>query len=184
MRGQRLSAAVSVLLAFAVMLCAVLLFAACGGGPPAAVARLASSSPATAGASAGESGQQQGIAHSQCMRAHGVPGFPDPSPQGYVQLGSGDGINPNSSQFQAALAICAKLDPVGGQGTQSHFDQDMTDALKFAACMRAHGIADFPDPVPYGNGGVQLLVPKGIGVNVNSPQFAAATRICQPLWNG
>jgi hypothetical protein len=155
---------------------AMVLLAACGGG----AARTASS------AATGNSGpsEQQGIAHSQCMRAHGVPGFPDPSPQGYVHLGPGKAINPNSPKFLDALKICAKLAPVGGQGTESHFDQLMTDLLKFAACMRAHGIEKFPDPVPYGNGGVQLLIPRGIGVNVHSPQFATANRICQPLQPG
>jgi len=60
----------------------------------------------------------------------------------------------------------------------------MTSLLKFAACMRAHGIVKFPDPVPFGNGGVQLLIPKGIGVNVHSPPFAKASRACQHLQPG
>jgi hypothetical protein len=60
----------------------------------------------------------------------------------------------------------------------------MTAMLKFAACMRAHGVPKFPDPVPFGNGGVQLLIPKGTGVNVHSAQFATASRICQRLAPG
>jgi hypothetical protein len=151
---------------------AMLALTACGGGASFTVA-------------AGQSGssEQQGIAHSQCMRSHGVPGFPDPSAQGYVQLGPGNQVNPNSPQFQKAVQICAKLAPVGGQGTESHFDQLMTSMLKFAACMRAHGITNFPDPVPYGNGGVELLIPSGIGVDIHSPQYARADSICQPLLN-
>jgi hypothetical protein len=159
---------------------------ACGGGASRTVASIGTASSATASAGQNGSSQQQGIAHSQCMRSHGVPGFPDPTPQGYVQLGPGDQINPDSPQFREALQICAKLAPVGGPGTQSHFDQIMTAMLKFAACMRAHGITNFPDPVPYGNGGVELLVPKGTGVgqvDQNTPQYAQAASICQPLLN-
>jgi hypothetical protein len=158
---------------------AMLILAACGGRASPAVAHIGTAQP-TATASA----EQQDIAHSECMRSHGVPGFPDPTPQGYVQLSTGDQVNPNSPQFQKAVQICAKLDPVSGSGTQSHFDQIMTAELKFAACMRAHGIANFPDPVPYGNGGVELLVPNGSdGIDQNTPQYARAANICQPLLN-
>jgi hypothetical protein len=165
---------------------ASLALTACGGGASRTVASNGTASSATASAGQNGSSEQQGIAHSQCMRSHGVPGFPDPTPQGYVQLGSGDQINPDSPQFREALQICAKLAPVGGPGTQSHFDQIMTAMLKFAACMRAHGITNFPDPVPYGNGGVELLVPKGTGVgqvDPSTPQYARAASICQPLLN-
>jgi hypothetical protein len=165
---------------------AVLLLTACGGGASRPVASTGTAPSATALAGSSESSEQQGIAHSQCMRSHGVPGFPDPSAQGYVQLGPGDQINPDSPQFQEAQRICAKLAPVGGPGTQSHFDQLMTAMLKFAACMRAHGITNFPDPVPYGNGGVELLVPNGSGVgqvDQNTPQYARAASTCQPLLN-
>jgi hypothetical protein len=163
---------------------AILALTACASTPSLTVAHTRPAATA-ATASAGQDGSddQQGIAHSQCMRSHGVPGFPDPSAQGYVQLGSGDQVNPNSPQFQEALRICAKLAPVGGPATQSHFDQLMTSMLKFAACMRAHGITNFPDPVPYGDGGVELLVPNGSGLNQNSPQYARAASICQPLLN-
>ena len=130
-----------------------------------------------------ESSPQQGIAHSECMRAHGVPGFPDPDSQGIVHLSSKDGFTPNSPRFLAALKACAKLWS-GGPDTTTHFRQDMTAALKFAACMRKHGITNFPDPVPFGNGGVMLTIHKGSGVDVNSPQFAAASKICGSAFGG
>jgi hypothetical protein len=47
---------------------------------------------------------------SQCMRAHGVPNFPDPSfgAGGGIQLGfrRGSGIDPQSPAFQAAQKAC------------------------------------------------------------------------------
>jgi hypothetical protein len=50
-----------------------LLAAACGsGGPPAA---------------AGTTAYQKALAYSQCMRSHGVPGFPDPQSNGAILTG-------------------------------------------------------------------------------------------------
>ena len=51
-------------------------------------------------------------------------------------------------------------------------------ALKFAACIRAHGIPGFPDPVFIGST-VDFKVPKGL--DQNSPRFLSALRTCQAL---
>ena len=47
---------------------------------------------------------------SVCMRAHGVPNFPDPGPHG---LNIGPNIDPRSPQFQAAQKACAQDFPGG-----------------------------------------------------------------------
>jgi hypothetical protein len=47
---------------------------------------------------------------SVCMRAHGVPNFPDPGPHG---LNIGPNIDPHSTQFQAAQKACAQDFPGG-----------------------------------------------------------------------
>jgi hypothetical protein len=47
---------------------------------------------------------------SVCMRAHGVPNFPDPGPHG---LKIGPNIDPRSPQFQAAQKACAQDFPGG-----------------------------------------------------------------------
>jgi hypothetical protein len=64
----------------------------------------------------------QGLAMAQCMRAHGVPNFPDPDigagPGGrgiQVKIGApgqgpGGGFDPQSPAFQAAVKVC------GGKG--------------------------------------------------------------------
>ena len=51
--------------------------------------------------------QQQMLAFSQCMRAHGIKDFPDPS-NGGLQLrgGPGSDLNPNNPRFQAAQQAC------------------------------------------------------------------------------
>lgn len=62
--------------------------------------------------------QQQVISRrlkiAQCMRAHGVPDYPDPKVSGgSIVILSGAGINVNSPQFQAAERACKSVIPPG-----------------------------------------------------------------------
>jgi hypothetical protein len=55
------------------------------------------------------------------------------------------------------------------------------DAYKYAACMRNHGLASFPDPqVTHANGGTQIAirVPQAAGT---SPQFKTAQAACNSI---
>jgi hypothetical protein len=77
--------------------------------------------PNGAGQGAGNPGQRSSgsysLAFTKCMRAHGVPDFPDPDGQA-GQLGPGSGIDPNSPQFQSALnGPCKSLAPPGWLGS-------------------------------------------------------------------
>ena len=107
-----------------------LLVAGCGGGAKTpTVAHLgsstsSSSSPAGAGSSTSSSGGSQGssasqdsqaVAYSACVRAHGVPNFPDPkiSTNGN-EVKVAIGINPSISgnpHFKSAQQACSKLLP-------------------------------------------------------------------------
>jgi hypothetical protein len=60
----------------------------------------------------------QMVKNAQCMRAHGVPNFPDPTVNvpGILAGFSLKGLDPNSPQFQAAQKICQRLAPLGGGG--------------------------------------------------------------------
>jgi hypothetical protein len=49
--------------------------------------------------------------------------------------------------------------------------------LAYAACMRSHGIEDFPDPSA---SGVAAIAP-GTGIDPNSRQFGSAERACQAI---
>jgi hypothetical protein len=110
------------------------------------------------------------------MRSHGVPGFPDPTSQGTFLP---TGIDPHSPQVQSAMRTCHHLLPAGrGQRTAAQQQQVEDSALKFAACIRAHGIPGFPDPVFIGST-VDFKVPKGL--DQNSPRFLSALRTCQAL---
>src|SRR5262245_27861775 len=47
--------------------------------------------------------QQQMLAFSKCMRAHGIEDFPDPSNDGIrIHAGQGSALNPQNPRFQAA----------------------------------------------------------------------------------
>jgi hypothetical protein len=52
--------------------------------------------------------------------------------------------------------------------------------LQFARCMRAHGVANFPDPPP--GGGIQIG--SSSGINPFSPAFKSAQASCRKLLPG
>lgn len=53
--------------------------------------------------------------------------------------------------------------------------------LKYSACMRSHGLAQFPDPSLQSGGGIRLEIGPGNGIDPSSPQFKAAQSACQRL---
>jgi hypothetical protein len=135
-----------------------LLAAACTGG---------GGSPAT-----GSSAFQEALAYAKCMRSHGAPSWPDPNDQGQFFKTAAD-----SAKFRApasAYQACAHVLPDHGQITPAEQHQVTLLALRFAGCMRSHGIPDFPDPT--GNG-FEFLPPAGF--NPHSPQVQAAQRACR-----
>jgi hypothetical protein len=147
-----------------------LLTAACGGGSGTAAG--SSASPSATSTYAKE------VAYAQCMRSHGVPNFPDPDSNGQFDI-NGNSINLHSAQVQSAQNACKSLSPLLGQSGQSQA-QNATLALKFAQCMRSHGVPKYPDPSS--NGSFHISVSSGI--NPQSPAYQAAQRTCQPIMTG
>jgi len=178
---------------------AAVLLAGCGGASSSGVAHLASSTSGDSSADPGKSSapessasaQQRLVAYSQCMRSHGVSEFPEPS-EGRLLVHSSDhnghvsGVNPQSSQFQAAQKACAKLAPNGGKAPSAAQQAKVQEqALKFSQCMRSHGVPSFPDPAISGSGVALKLKAGGAGgIDPNSPQFKAAQKTCQSLMPG
>jgi hypothetical protein len=145
--------------------------AGCGGGSN-------SPSSAPAGSGGGSSDSTKLVQYAQCMRANGVPSFPDPvNGQLQLQVTRGGPLDPSSPQFQAAQKACKSLEPPGLQSGSGQSNQQQSQALKFAACMRQNGVADFPDPQ---NG--RFLADSGI--DPNSPQFQSAMGACRKLLPG
>jgi hypothetical protein len=159
--------------------------AACGGASGPGVASLGSTTTTKAGGTATISpfeGPQKeyeyALSYAQCMQAHGVPNFPDPT-----KRNNGFSFNPtadsHSAGFSSANNACKHFLPDdGGPPTAAQTAAQTAKLLKYAQCMRAHGVPNFPDPIVSSHAfGFQL----GNGVDPNSPQFKAATKSCAPL---
>lgn len=121
-------------------------------------------------------GTADGAKFSACMRKHGVTNFPDPNGQGVITIHSGMGIDPSSPTFGSARNACQKLLPNGGQPTPAQIAKRQQQLLAFSACMRAHGIKDFPDP---SSGGLRVHVNPGSDIDPSNPTFQKAQRACQ-----
>ena len=146
-----------------------------GGGPPRSGFAISTGNP------------QKALKLSECMRANGVPNFPDPNGQGVIQ---GSGIDPNSAQFQKAQQTCAKQ-LGGGAGTRSpaQIARAEAAALAFSKCMRSHGVPDLPDPQFSSGGGISIRITGHAGggnngLDPNSPIFQKAQQTCGSLLPG
>ncbi|BBX89970.1 hypothetical protein H5U98_01935 [Mycolicibacterium boenickei] len=88
-------------------------------------------------------GQEQATKYSECMRANGVADFPDPNAEGQIRYG---GISVSKATWQNAVDACANLQPAGWSTDAGRTPAQQDAALKFAQCVRDHGVPDFPDP--------------------------------------
>ncbi|HEY2201909.1 MAG TPA: hypothetical protein VGH56_08470 [Solirubrobacteraceae bacterium] len=159
--------------------------AAFGGGPPATIATGLTNARAS---TRSQSGVQKALAYSRCMRAHGVPRFPDPNSIGAIPKRSLQQLGVSSTVFQAAQQACQHLLPNSGQSSQA-WDQTALNALwRFARCVRANGVPNWPDPLAEsdpgqpGTPGFPRNLPPGI--NTNSPVVKNAMNKCQHLLAG
>lgn len=118
----------------------------------------------------------------QCMRSHGVPNFPEPiTPGSRPPLGKsflGNGPNPASSPtYQAASRACRKY-AVASPVTPRVAAEVEVGQLRYARCMRAHGVIGFPDPSPDRG----FSIPPSI--DQNSLSYRAAEHACRRFFPG
>jgi hypothetical protein len=155
---------------------------ACGGSPTAA---------ATSGASST-------VAYSACMRAHGVPSFPDPDNKGNYPAVDPQRLGVSSSQYQAAEQTCQPLLPTGGsleqQTNQCLWFGDCPPALlqqvldierRYSQCIRSHGVPNWPDPTL--NKGRPAFNLSAAGIDpqsTDSSQFLDQDRACRAAAGG
>ncbi len=153
-----------------VMAAAALLAAACSGSP---------SSNGSGSPNAGGSVASRLVAYTQCMRSHGVPDYPGPDSSGQLpKITSGQQVGVSDSRLTAAQGACQDLWPYQPP-SQAQLRQQLTDDLKFAQCMRSHGVPDFPDPTT-DPGGVRFVISTSRdGFDPHSPQILAKARECQ-----
>ncbi|MFG1703147.1 hypothetical protein ACFLIM_08135 [Nonomuraea sp. M3C6] len=125
-----------------------LALAACGGaaakddGVVSASGATTSAKP-TASPSATMDAQEAGLKFAQCMREHGID-MPDPT-GGRIELKIPPGTDQNKVE-KAHKACQPIMDSVVRDQTPPS-QQDFDQMVKFAQCMRQHGV-DMPDPKP------------------------------------
>jgi hypothetical protein len=179
----------------AALLATTTTLAACGG-----------SSPTKTTTASTASHKSEALKLAECMRTHGVPDFPDPTGGGGFGIqasanGSnasitvdGHALNVGGPAFRTAMNECAKYQPHGPAISGGQLAQIKQGALKMAACMRTHGVPNFPDPkITTGPGGQGIAVSIGGGggsggggsgggggkLGPQSPAFLNAQKICQ-----
>jgi hypothetical protein len=87
--------------------------------------------------------REKAVRFSECMRKNGYADFPDPKASGEFPS---FGISVTPEVFTNALRACKELQPPGS--FSAHLSpKQLSAALKFAQCIREHGVKDFPDPV-------------------------------------
>jgi hypothetical protein len=150
--------------------------AAVAGGSPHARASALSQSANT----------QKALAYARCMRSHGVPNWPDPiaHSNGVLPKRSPQQIGVSSSALHAAETGCGHLLPNGGGPTPAALQQSWTDFLKFAQCMRRHGVTNWPDPTRYPQHPDRPYFDLPAGIDPNSPQLSPEIHTCPPLLHG
>jgi hypothetical protein len=165
LRRTRVAAAITVMAA------AALLVTACSGSP--------SSTGSGGSPNAGGSATSQLVAYTQCMRSHGVPDYPGPDSSGQMpKITSGQQVGVSDSRLTAAQGACQSLWPYQPL-TQAQQRQQLTDDLKFAQCMRSHGVPTFPDPTS-SDGRVEFVISVSRdGFDPHSPQIIAKAHECQ-----
>jgi hypothetical protein len=168
-----------------------LLAAACSGSSSAG----AGGSPNAGGpATAASTDSQKALAFSHCVRAHGVPNYPDPGSSGGVVKENAQQLGVSSSQLQAALSACEHLLPNTGNvdDNPAALNQWWSQMRRFARCMHSHGVSNWPDPSPYPPDPVRPtfnLHAADIGFHqgtqpgniVNSPQIEAKVQQCESV---
>ena len=119
----------------------VLLLVACGG----------SSSP---GASATASTQETAVKFARCLREHGVNASTPTgsSASSFIKVTGAGG----PKAFEAAQTACKRYRPAPPSFSPAEQTAHLDAALKFAKCMRSHGV-DIPDP-PAGGGGIKIKI--------------------------
>ena len=123
----------------------VVLISACGASAPAGGGGGGDGDPAA-------SAHAKAVKFAECIRSNGVSEFPDPDASGQFAYGIpsySSPLNPSSAAWQHAIGACKTLEPARFIPT-SFTPKQLSARLKFAQCVRANGVPDFPDPTAAG----------------------------------
>ncbi|MEU8627653.1 hypothetical protein [Streptomyces sp. NPDC048669] len=85
----------------------------------------------------------------------------------------------NNAAILAAEKKCAGLQP--SPATASATEEDMVRARKLSACLREHGVKDYPDPGPGGDAPLSAELAHAMKTD---PDYRKANRACDPRPDG
>jgi hypothetical protein len=140
-----------------------------------------SSSGGSGAATTTTSAQQQAAAVLRelvrCARANGMPNMPDLQldSNGRVSLPPGTPEPPKSVE-RACRSIWERL-PASARGEEERPRADMQALLRYARCMREHGMPEFPDPSADGS----FRAWPGLQREGKSPRMVRALQACRQL---
>ncbi len=147
------------------------------------MARLSTTAnPSTSSSASGAAALGTGaLAFARCMRANGLPNWPDPESNGAFDKSKLQQAGYSVAQTRAAEdGPCQNLIPsvAPSPSPVQLTAKQRQDYLSAAACMRSHGIANFPDPT-FPNGSVKFTPPAGL--DTSSAPFTQAQQTCEKL---
>src|SRR5215217_6911692 len=119
-----------------------LISAGCGSNASSETGTASSTGSTSSGANTKLSARDKAVKFAECMRANGVPHFPDPDPKG----DSSFGVDVSREVWLKAVDACKALKPPGALSAK-RTPKEQSASLRFAQCVRDHGVKDFPDPV-------------------------------------
>jgi hypothetical protein len=158
-------------------LCALAL-GACGSGDDKAPAKPSGGGASSGGASPRGAIQNAGLKFAGCMRKQGVD-MPDPkqAANGLTMIEPPEDADP--ATLKRAQKACQKhLDSGLPAPSAGDKEQAGKGALRFARCMREHGI-DMPDPTGEG-----IAIGPDSGIDPQDPAFQGAQKACGKLLSG
>jgi hypothetical protein len=117
-----------------------LIGAGCGSNAPTESA----TTPAAAATSTKTklTARDKAVKFAECIRAHGVSDFPDPNAKNDFEYG----VSVSPAVWKQATTACKDLQPPGTLSSK-RTPKQQSASLRFAQCIRDHGVKDFPDPV-------------------------------------
>jgi hypothetical protein len=135
------------LAALAMVAVVAVISAGCGGtrssGGTSTAAPAGNTGTASSTGTGGNTARGKAVKFAACMRENGYPDFPDPKASGEFP---DFGISVSPAVWTKALGACKELQPPGS--FSAHLSpKQLSAALKFAQCIREHGVKDFPDPL-------------------------------------
>jgi hypothetical protein len=111
-------------------------------GSASSAGTTSSAATTSSGAHTKLTAQEKAVKFAECMRANGVPHFPDPDTKGAINFG----VDVTVEVWRKAVDACKALKPPGALSSK-RTPKEQAASLRFAQCVRDHGVKDFPDPV-------------------------------------